>query len=104
MFFYAILNVGLFLILNHLKVRDDVVLTIDIGNTNMNVGLFDDETLTMSARFSTERRKTDDQFAMDFCNLFSMYHIAPTDIAGGIISSVVPEITAPVQRAVEKLI
>ena len=38
----------------------------------MNVGLFDDETLTMSARFSTERRKTDDQFAMDFCNLFSM--------------------------------
>lgn len=104
MFFYAILNVGLFLILNHLKVRDDVVLTIDIGNTNMNVGLFDDETLTMSARFSTERRKTDDQFAMDFCNLFSMYHIAPTDIAGGIISSVVPEITAPVQRAIEKLI
>ena len=70
----------------------------------MNVGLFDDETLTMSARFSTERRKTDDQFAMDFCNLFSMYHIAPTDIAGGIISSVVPEITAPVQRAIEKLI
>lgn len=70
----------------------------------MNVGLFDDETLTMSARFSTERRKTDDQFAMDFCNLFSMYHIAPTNIAGGIISSVVPEITAPVQRAVEKLI
>lgn len=104
MFFYAILIVGLFLILNHLKVRDDVVLTIDIGNTNMNVGLFDDETLTMSARFSTERRKTDDQFAMDFCNLFSMYHIAPTDIAGGIISSVVPEITAPVQRAIEKLI
>ena len=104
MFFYAILNVGLFLILNHLKVRDDVVLTIDIGNTNMNVGLFDDETLTMSARFSTERRKTDDQFAMDFSNLFSMYHISPTNIAGGIISSVVPEITAPVQRAVEKLI
>ena len=104
MFFYAIMDVGLFLILNLLKVRDDVVLTIDIGNTNMNVGLFDDETLTMSARFSTERRKTDDQFAMDFCNLFSMYHIAPTDIAGGIISSVVPEITAPVQRAIEKLI
>lgn len=70
----------------------------------MNVGLFDGATLTMSARFSTERRKTDDQFAMDFCNLFSMYHITPTDIAGGIISSVVPEITAPVQRAIEKLI
>lgn len=81
-----------------------MVLTIDIGNTNINVGLFDDDKLTMSARFATERRKTDDQFAVDFSNLFSMHCIIPTEISGGIISSVVPEITAPVQRAIERLI
>lgn len=81
-----------------------MLLTIDIGNTNMNIGLFDGELLTMSARLATERQKTDDQFAVEFLNIFKIYNIDFNCILGAVISSVVPEITVHVKNAVEKLI
>ena len=81
-----------------------MLLTIDIGNTNMNIGLFQDEMLTMSARLATERQKTDDQFAVEFLNIFKIYNIDFNKISGAVISSVVPEITIHVKNAVEKLI
>lgn len=80
-----------------------MILTIDIGNTNINLGLFQDDELQMSVRLATERQRTEDQFAVDFFQLFQMYHIVPTDISGTIISSVVPEITAAVKVAIERL-
>lgn len=81
-----------------------MLLTMDIGNTNMNIGLFDGDTLTMSARLATERQKTDDQFAVDFLNIFQIYNVDFNLITGAIISSVVPEITIHIKNAVEKLI
>ena len=81
-----------------------MLLTIDIGNTNMNIGLFDGEMLTMSARLATERQKTDDQFAVEFLNIFKIYNIDFNNIMGAVISSVVPEITVHVKNAVQKLI
>lgn len=80
-----------------------MIITIDIGNTNINVGLFKDDEICMSARFATERQKTADQFAIDFINMFAVNKIDVTKISGGIISSVVPEITMSVKNAVEKL-
>lgn len=81
-----------------------MLLTIDIGNTNMNIGLFEGEMLTMSARLATERQKTDDQFAVEFLNIFKIYNIDFNNIMGAVISSVVPEITVHVKNAVQKLI
>lgn len=81
-----------------------MLLTMDIGNTNMNIGLFDGDTLTMSARLATERQKTDDQFAVDFLNIFQIYNVDFNLITGAIISSVVPEITIHIKNAIEKLI
>lgn len=81
-----------------------MLLTIDIGNTNINLGLFDGDTIHMRARLATERQKTDDQFAIDFINIFTMNKIALDSISGGIISSVVPEITGAIKNAVERLI
>lgn len=80
-----------------------MLLAIDIGNTNINLGLFDGEDICMSARFATQRQKTDDQFAIDFINILTMNKIDVGSISGGIISSVVPEITMSVKNAIEKL-
>lgn len=80
-----------------------MILTIDIGNTNMNLGLFDGDALFMSARLLTERQKTEDQFAVEFTQLFSMHQIPPQQIDGCIISSVVPEITVAVSTAIQWL-
>lgn len=80
-----------------------MLLTIDIGNTNINLGIFNGDELTMSARLATERQKTDDQFAVDFVNIFSVYGIKTADIEGTVISSVVPEITVHIKNAVRRL-
>ncbi len=80
-----------------------MLLTMDIGNTNINIGLFDGDTLTVSARIATERQKTDDQYAMDFTNIFVMHKVSFDDISGVAISSVVPEITESVTDAIKKL-
>lgn len=80
-----------------------MLLTIDIGNTNINLGIFNGDELTMSARLATERQKTDDQYAVDMVNIFSVYGIKPADIEGAVISSVVPEITVHIKNAVKRL-
>ncbi len=80
-----------------------MLLTMDIGNTNINIGLFQDNELTVSARLATERQKTDDQYAMDFTNIFVMHKIKADEISGVVISSVVPEITEAVTNAIKKL-
>lgn len=80
-----------------------MLLTIDIGNTHINLGLFKDDELLMSARLATERKKTSDQFTVDFLNIFSVYGINPKDIEGSIISSVVPQITIHIKNAVARL-
>ena len=80
-----------------------MLLTMDIGNTNINIGLFQDDELALSVRLATERQKTDDQYAMDFTNIFVMHKIRFDDISGVVISSVVPEITEAVTRAIKKL-
>ena len=73
-----------------------MVLTIDIGNTNINLGLFQGDMLQMGVRLATERQKTEDQFAASFFQLFQMHNVEP-------ISSVVPEITSSVKHAIERL-
>ena len=80
-----------------------MLLTMDIGNTNINIGLFDDDKLTTSVRLATERQKTDDQYAMDFTNIFVMHKVDFNEISGVVISSVVPEITEAVTTAIKKL-
>lgn len=80
-----------------------MVLTIDIGNTNINLGLFQADMLQMGVRLATERQKTEDQFAASFFQLFQMHNVEPKEIAGTIISSVVPEITSSVKHAIERL-
>ena len=80
-----------------------MTLVIDIGNTTVCIGIYENDVLKVETRLATERQKTDDQFAMMLSNLLSIYHIEQSQIDGGILSSVVPELTHAVQSAVQKL-
>lgn len=81
-----------------------MLLSIDIGNTNISLGVFSGDELVLNCRLATERQKTDDQYAIQFTDIFTLYKIDPQKIKGGIISSVVPEITNAVKAALNKLI
>lgn len=80
-----------------------MLLTIDIGNTNVTLGAYDSNLLIFTARLATDQRKTDDQYAVDIKNLLDLYGIGFEDIEDCIIASVVPAVGKSVSNAVSKL-
>ena len=81
-----------------------MILAIDIGNTNIVVGCIDDRKTYFIERLSTNRTKTELEYAVDLKNVLDIYHIKKTDIEGCIISSVVPQITNIAKLAAEKIL
>ena len=81
-----------------------MILAIDIGNTNIVIGCSDGMRCVFEERLSTVRTKTELEYAIDIKNVLDIYHIKRQDLEGGIISSVVPQITKVVKLAAEKII
>lgn len=78
-----------------------MLLAIDIGNTNIVLGLFDGERLVRSWRLSTRREMTADEVGLSL-RMLTAPHDARIDDA--IIGSVVPPLTRPVADAVAEWI
>jgi type III pantothenate kinase len=67
-----------------------MLLVFDVGNTNIVLGVFKDEELFESWRISTDKLRTDDEYAILVRQLFSFQGISFGDIKDIIISCVVP--------------
>lgn len=82
-----------------------MLLAIDVGNTNIVIGCIDidSETILFNERVSTKHSATDLEYAIEFKTIFELHNIAPDDIDGVIISSVVPSVIGTIKRAVKKL-
>lgn len=80
-----------------------MILTVDIGNTNIVLGGWENRKLRFSARLETNKTKTTDGYAIELMNVLTLYEIPRNFISGSIISSVVPQITEAVSVAVERL-
>ncbi|WP_230397429.1 type III pantothenate kinase [Novisyntrophococcus fermenticellae] len=81
-----------------------MLLVMDIGNTNVVVGCIEGEKVFFIERMSTDRKKTELEYAISIKNVLEIYGIRGRDVEGAIISSVVPQITEVVRSATEKLI
>jgi type III pantothenate kinase len=79
-----------------------MLLTIDIGNTNIVLGGYDEDELSFIARLKSDISKTSDQYAIDFLNIITLYKFSADDFDGAIISSVVPSLASSVKSAIEK--
>lgn len=69
-----------------------MVLAIDIGNTNIKLGIFDGDELKDSTRLSSSTHKTSDEYYLSIKDLFLTKGIAFSDIDGVIMSSVNPNL------------
>lgn len=78
-----------------------MLLTADVGNTNIKLGIFDGDRLAYKLRFSTNDKMTSDEFAVELYTFFQIYDIDYRRINGSIISSVVPKVTQPLREAIE---
>lgn len=81
-----------------------MILAIDVGNTNIVIGCIDKEKCYFIERLSTVRIKTELEYAIDIKSVLDIYHICAEEIEGGIISSVVPQITTNIKLAAEKIL
>lgn len=80
-----------------------MILTIDIGNSNIVLGGVREDTIVFEARLRTETNKTSDQYCVDLKILLDVYGVRPEDVEGCIISSVVPQVLNSFQTAIKKL-
>ncbi len=80
-----------------------MILTIDMGNTNIVIGGIDDDRTYFVERVTTNYAKTDMEYAMDIKGILDLHGVSPADIEGSILSSVVPPLNAAVLSAVEKI-
>ena len=67
------------------------ILAVDVGNTNIVLGVFVEEELRHSWRLGSDRVKTSDEFGIVIMDLYRFNGLKPEDTEGVIISSVVPE-------------
>ena len=69
-----------------------MLFAVDVGNTNITVGLFDGKNLIKQFRMITKTSRTSDEYGVFFRQWLSINGIADKDITDVIISSVVPNI------------
>jgi type III pantothenate kinase len=81
-----------------------MLLTIDIGNTNITLGLYEGEERGPSFRVATIHREMPDEYGMKFLNLLEHAGISLDQIEGICMASVVPPLTSKVIQACEKFL
>ena len=81
-----------------------MLLAIDIGNTNLVIGCFEEDTLKFKARVATDRTRTSDQYGVEIKNMLEAYGVPVSEIDDCIISSVVPPVFNSVKTGVWKII
>lgn len=79
-----------------------MLLTIDVGNTNMVFGLFEGKNLVGSFRISTNATSTSDEIGMQILQYYHFLKIAPEKTSAVIIASVVPPAMYSLKNAIRK--
>lgn len=79
-----------------------MLLVIDIGNTNITVGIYKEEDLVGNFRIMTQTPRTSDEFGMLLSDLVVHRDINIEEIEDVIISSVVPQIMHSFNNAIRK--
>lgn len=79
-----------------------MIFVLDVGNTNIVLGIYKNKELLVEWRLSTDIRKTSDEYMIEVAQLFTYSKIDVNDISGVIISSVVPNIMYSLEHMVRK--
>ena len=77
-----------------------MLMTIDVGNTNITVGIFDQQQLAATFRMTTKTPRTSDELGMQLRMMLSARQIDWTRIHDVVISSVVPKVMHALESAI----
>ena len=80
-----------------------MILTIDVGNSNIVLGGVEGDDIVLEARLRTDSTKTSDEYCIDLKMILDVYNVSSSQIEGTIIASVVPQVLNSMRTAVKKL-
>ena len=79
-----------------------MLMTIDVGNTNITVGIFRGDHVVTSFRITTKLSRTSDEYGILLINLLEQNQVKQEEIVDAIIASVVPNVMHALEGAVIK--
>src|SRR6476646_3083116 len=79
-----------------------MLLAIDVGNTNVTIGVFDGERLAHSWRLAALRERTADELGIFLVKLFEQARLDVSAVHGIAVASVVPPLTRPMEEMCER--
>mgnify|MGYP000126448784 FL=1 len=79
-----------------------MIFAVDVGNTNIELGVYEGKNLLARWRMGTDKEKTSDEFGMFFAGLFRNENLDIQKTEAVIISSVVPPIMYSLEHAIRK--
>ena len=79
-----------------------MILLVDVGNTNIVIGVYKDNDYIAGWRISTDSKKTSDEYGIQLIQLFNQNGLNPKEVEGIIISSVVPDIMHSLENMIKK--
>jgi type III pantothenate kinase len=81
-----------------------MLLAVDLGNTNVVLGLYEGEKLVQTFRVATVRSRTEDEYAVLLQQLFSLRQLSFHSVSAAIIASVVPQLTDVMVSAIRQAV
>jgi type III pantothenate kinase len=79
-----------------------MILVVDVGNTNIVLGVYDNKKLVADWRLSTDNTRTADEYGIQVIQLFKQKELDIARIEGVIVSSVVPSIMYSLEHMIRK--
>lgn len=76
-----------------------MLLAVDVGNTNVTLGLYDGDVLGPRWRIATDHRSMPDQYGLQFVGMFNHAGIDISTLEGICLASVVPPLTGKIVEA-----
>ncbi|HAH78241.1 MAG TPA: type III pantothenate kinase [Ruminococcaceae bacterium] len=80
-----------------------MILVVDIGNTNITLGVYRGKKLLLVSRMATDPMRMEDQYAIELREILALYGVALDEIDGVAVSSVVPSVNRSLVRAIRRL-
>ena len=80
-----------------------MLLALDVGNTNVTIGVYDGEELLFVSRMATDSARMEDQYAIELLDILGLHKVDREAITGAALSSVVPKLTEYISAAVKRI-
>ncbi len=80
-----------------------MLLVIDVGNTSITFGVFNNDNLISSFNFKTNKKSNTERFSLNLVKKFSENSLDPSLINASIISSVVPELKVVIDKTIKNI-